>query len=76
MDRIVFDQIVSRYFEWLLKEHCKTVQNSSLTRYLYKRAILFAYADYYINHLGYNMEQAFGMLLMEKDEREEYLRIH
>ena len=49
---------------------------------LYKRALMFACADRFIYAMGiiYAMgmrrEQVFDMLLMDKDERDEYVEIH
>ena len=75
MDRYLFDQNVFQYFEFLKNEHCKMIKNDALYRYLYKRAIVYAYADRFINVLGIDNEKAFEMLLMDREEREEYLRI-
>ena len=36
---------------------------------------MYAYADRFINVLGIEKEKAFEMLLMDKEEREEYLRV-
>lgn len=75
MERYLFDQNVTQYFEWLRNEHCKMTKHDALYRYLHKRAIMYAYADRFINVLGIEEEKAFEMLLMDKEEREEYLRV-
>ena len=75
MERCLFDQNVIQYFEWLRNEHCKMTKHDALYRYLHKRAIMYAYADRFINVLGIEKEKAFEMLLMDKEEREEYLRV-
>lgn len=75
-DRFLFDQNVIQYFEWLKNEHCKMIKHDALYRYLHKRALMFAYANRFINVLGIEKERAFEMLLMDKDERAEYLRIN
>ena len=76
MDRFFFDQNVNQYYQWLVKEHCTMVQNESLIRYLHKRALMFSYADHYISTLGLDEKQVFEMLLMDKNEQEEYKKLH
>ena len=75
MDRYLFDQNVKLYYEWLTRVHCQMIKNDSLDKYLYRRALMFAYADYYINSLDIDRDHVFDMLLMDNDDREEYLRI-
>ena len=36
---------------------------------------MYAYADRFINVLGIEKEKAFEMLLMDREEQEEYLKI-
>ena len=74
MDRLLFDQTVNLYFKTLLKAHCNMVRNSALSNYLYKKSIMFAYADYYTNVLNLSREYAFKLLLMDKEEQDAYTR--
>ena len=76
MDRFFFDQNDNQYYQWLVKEHCTMVQNESLIRYLHKRALMFSYADHYISTLGLDEKQVFEMLLMDKNEQDEYKQLH
>lgn len=75
MNRFFFDQNTNWYFKWLMKEHSQMVRNESLTKYLYKRAIMYTYADHFINSLGMDEDQALDMLLMDKEEQEEYMKL-
>ena len=75
MDRFMFDQNVIQYFEWLKNEHCKMIKHDAQYRYLHKRAIMFAYADRFINIFGMEKEHVFELLLMDKEEQEEYLTL-
>lgn len=75
MNRYLFDQNVTQYFEFLKNEHCKMIKHDALYRYLHKRAIMYAYADRFINVLGIEKEKAFEMLLIDREEQEEYLRV-